>query len=131
MDYGSLYEDAVKISGGLEPDADLESPVYTPQRKLKEEDIVYVPRKGENVSQANGMAVDKNKNSVSVGKINLNTASEDEIVAKKIPRIGRATAAKIIKCRESNGGSFKSLEELKKAVGNKTAENMMEYAEIN
>ncbi|MDP4143886.1 MAG: helix-hairpin-helix domain-containing protein [Bacillota bacterium] len=125
---GSLYEDAIKQAGGPSDEADLDSPLYTPQKKLKDEDIVYVPRKGENISGNNSVSSISQSNPSS--KLNINSATEEEIVAKKISRIGKATAAKIVKYRNEHG-NIKDIEDLKKAIGPKTAENMADYISFN
>lgn len=57
------------------------------------------------------------------GKININTASKNEL--KSLPRIGEKTAEAIIKYREEHGG-FKSIEEIMnvKRIGPKTFEGL-------
>jgi comEA protein len=63
-------------------------------------------------------------------KVNINTANESRL--QNINGVGEATAEKIIKYREENGG-FNSIEEIMniEGIGLKTFETMKEYICIN
>lgn len=70
----------------------------------------------------------KNSNSSETknGKVNINTASEDEL-AEKIPGVGKSIAKKIVEYRSYNG-NFSSIEEIKNVsgIGDKKFEAMKE-----
>lgn len=121
----SRLDELIKVSGGFLESADKSK--LNLAKKLKDEDYVYVEKKleGNTVSTANAHTGTSNQE----GKININTASKDEL--KNIPGIGDVTAQKIIDYREKNGG-FSSVEDLKKVgrIGDKTLEKIKEKADI-
>lgn len=107
----SRVEDAIKLAGGFTEQADLNG--INMAQRLNDEDMVYVPKKGEIIDQGS-----KNSNigpsSIKKGKLNINKASLVEL--DTLPGIGPATAQKILDYRESSGG-FKSIEELNNVSG--------------
>lgn len=107
----SRVADAIKLAGGATELADLNG--LNLAQKLIDEDMVYVPQKGEVVQsegekQSTGAVPKKN------GKININKATIGEL--DTLPGIGPATAQKIIDYREESGG-FKSTEEINNVSG--------------
>ncbi len=91
--------DAVEEVGGLTDNADQDS--VNLARRLKDEEKIHIAEIGEVTNQ---------KGSQSDGRININTASLEEL--KKLPGVGDVIAKGIIDYREKNG-SFTDLEELK------------------
>ncbi|MCT8139654.1 helix-hairpin-helix domain-containing protein [Anaerobacillus sp. CMMVII] len=92
---------------------------------LEDEMVIFVPITGEEEIQ-DLVPLISNKSSE---KINVNVASNDEL--QKIPGIGPAKAAAIIKYREENG-KFNSIGELTNVsgIGQKTVEKMTEFIEV-
>lgn len=124
---GSRVEDLVKISGGFTENADKYK--LNLAKKLRDEDYVYVDKK---IEGQNGSAATQSSKSNGIGqngKININTASKEEL--KTIPGIGDVTAQKIIDYREKNG-SFSTVEDLKKVgrIGDKTLEKMKDKMDV-
>ena len=64
------------------------------------------------------------------GTININTASSEEL--QLLPRIGPATAAKIIAYRQQHG-PFATIEEIQKvkSIGPKTFDNIKDYITVD
>ena len=111
LDEGSRVEDAINLAGGLADDADKNKINFA--AFITDGQMIYVPRINDIV------AAEITENStISNGKININTASVDEL--KKLDGIGDATAQKIIDYRKTNG-KFQTVDDLKKVSGIGTA----------
>lgn len=120
--------DAIKAAGGMTEDADAKS--VNLAASLSDEEVIYVASKDENVSvigqSDSGAASDKGgKTSQKDGKINLNTATSEQL--QTISGIGAKRAEDIIAYRESHGG-FQSVDDLKNVsgIGDKTLEKIRE-----
>ncbi len=123
----SRVEELIKISGGYTSNADTYK--LNLAKKLKDEDYIYIGKKGENSRGTNDSGVSSNVGINTSGKVDLNSASKEEL--KTIPGIGDVTAQKIIDYREKQG-TFKNFEDLKAIgrIGDKTIEKIKEKAEI-
>ncbi|MGO5065989.1 ComEA family DNA-binding protein [Clostridium sporogenes] len=123
----SRVEELIKISGGYTSNADTYK--LNLAKKLKDEDYIYIEKKGQNNGGTNNNAAPTNSAIDSNGKVDLNSASKEEL--KTIPGIGDVTAQKIIDHREKQG-TFKNFEDLKAIgrIGDKTIERIKEKAEI-
>ncbi|MGW7798060.1 helix-hairpin-helix domain-containing protein [Staphylococcus xylosus] len=107
--------------------------------KLLDQKVIYIPQKGESAI-ANGIGSSKSndrqqeqtlslKNEGNVGqqgKINLNTASESQLLS--INGIGPTKAKSIVEFREQHG-KFESVDQLKevKGIGAKTLEKISDF----
>ena len=128
LNASSRVTDAIKAAGGMTEDADAKS--VNLAASLSDEEVIYVASKDENVSVVgqsdSGAASDKGgKTSQKDGKINLNTATSEEL--QTISGIGAKRAEDIIAYRESHGG-FQSVDDLKNVsgIGDKTLEKIRE-----
>lgn len=107
--------------------------------KLLDQKVVYIPKKGETpVANTNGSSKSNNHqqdqtpalktemNDSQQGKINLNSASETQLLS--VNGIGPTKAKSIIEYREQHG-NFESVEQLKevKGIGSKTLERISDY----
>lgn len=103
--------DAIRLAGGPTEKADLNA--INMAQKLSDEDMIYVPQKGEILEgageKAAGAVSPKAK-----GKLNINKATAADLDG--LPGIGPSTANKIIEYRKSNG-NFKTIEELNNVSG--------------
>ena len=122
---GSRINDAVQKAGGLTDNADSKS--INLAQKISDEALVYVPTKGEDISQATQSNASHSKENK---KVNLNKASLEEL--KQVKGLGAKRAQDIIDHRDSNG-KFKSVDELKKVsgIGAKTIEKLKEYVTVD
>ena len=122
---GSRINDAVQKAGGLTDNADSKS--INLAQKISDEALVYVPTKGEDISQATQSNASHSKEKK---KVNLNKASLEEL--KQVKGLGAKRAQDIINHRDSNG-KFKSVDELKKVsgIGAKTIEKLKEYVTVD
>lgn len=112
--------DALALAGGVSEEADTTQVNYA--QKVKDQMIIYVPKKGEPVPQSletlqESAPAQQNQEE----KINLNTATEAEL--QTISGIGAKKAQEIIRFRDEQG-PFKTVEELKNVpgIGEKTVE---------
>lgn len=123
-------EELINCAGGFTDKADRYS--INGAAKVVDGANVYVKAKGEknsSVSLANNSKTTMTQDFQE--KLDINTATEEDIVNKKIKGLGAGLAKKIVEYREKNGGRINSVEDLKKAIGNKRGENLSQYVEIN
>jgi competence protein ComEA len=116
---GSRSVDAIAAAGGFLDTADKAS--LNLARPVSDGEQLYVPAIGEAPPpMANGSASDK---------VNLNTA--DEAALDTLPRVGPATASRIIQWRESNG-RFSAIEDLLNVpgIGEKTFDGLKDLVTV-
>ncbi|MEM5145424.1 helix-hairpin-helix domain-containing protein [Enterococcus faecalis] len=120
--------DALALAGGVSEEADTTQVNYA--QKVKDQMIIYVPKKGESVPQSletlQGSAPAQQNQEE---KINLNTATEAEL--QTISGIGAKKAQEIIRFRDEQG-PFKTVEELKNVpgIGEKTVERLKDMLTV-
>ena len=112
---GARVVDAVEKAGGFKDEA-LQEGVNL-AALLYDGSQVYIPLEGEDYMPPVGTSGSSN------GKININTASQEEL--EKLPGIGPARAGAILRDREENG-PYRSPEEITRVsgIGEKTLENI-------
>ncbi|EPI27740.1 helix-hairpin-helix domain-containing protein [Enterococcus faecalis] len=120
--------DALALAGGVSEEADTTQVNYA--QKVKDQMIIYVPKKGEPVPQSletlqESAPAQQNQE----GKINLNTATEAEL--QTISGIGAKKAQEIIRFRDEQG-PFKTVEEMKNVsgIGEKTVERLKDMLTV-
>ncbi|MGL9922368.1 competence protein ComEA [Enterococcus sp. DIV1758] len=120
--------DALALAGGVSEEADTAQVNYA--QKVKDQMIIYVPKKGESVAQSletlqESASAQQNQEE----KINLNTATEAEL--QTISGIGAKKAQEIIRFRDEQG-PFKTVEELKNVpgIGEKTVERLKDMLTV-
>ncbi|EEU88474.1 competence protein comEA [Enterococcus faecalis ARO1/DG] len=120
--------DALALAGGVSEEADTVQVNYA--QKVKDQMIIYVPKKGESVAQSletlqESAPAQQNQEE----KINLNTATEAEL--QTISGIGAKKAQEIIRFRDEQG-PFKTVEELKNVpgIGEKTVERLKDMLTV-
>lgn len=120
--------DALALAGGVSEEADTAQVNYA--QKVKDQMIIYVPKKGEPVPQSletlqESASAQQNQEE----KINLNTATEAEL--QTISGIGAKKAQEIIRFRDEQG-PFKTVEELKNVpgIGEKTVERLKDMLTV-
>lgn len=103
---GSRIEDAVNAAGGFLPAADRD--YCNLAQPLEDGQQIRVPTRAE------AEALRESARQQSDGLVNINTASEEELM--QLPGIGQARASAIIAWREENGG-FQTIEDIMKVSG--------------
>lgn len=134
LEAGAIVLDLVKKSGGYTAEADIDKIIQC--TKLKDGDCIRVNKKGTVNSQSNMTAVTAPKVMTSENnntdlKVDINSATKEELM--KLDGIGETRAEKIIEYREKNG-SFKSIEDIKKAgarIGDVTFEKIKDKIQVN
>lgn len=121
FEFGSIVNDAIEKAGGLTIEADnvfIEKNINK-AGKLEDGQKIYIPKLNE---QDGGKVQGDSSTS---GKININTASKEELGT--LPGIGDAFAQRIIDARP-----FSSIEEIKevKGIGDATYEKLKDKIEI-
>ena len=143
---GSRINDVIKLSGGLTKNADVS--IINLSKKVTDEMVIKIYSKKE-VSDAKN-SISKEPEVIEIikeiekecicpissetssenskdGKININTASKEELIT--IPRIGESKADAIIEYR--NNKKFENIDEIKNisGIGDKVFESIKEYIE--
>lgn len=121
LDPGARVMDAVQQAGGPLPEADLDS--LNLAQPVSDGQKITVPCKGE------GLAVQDGAASGEVRRVNVNTATKEEL--ERLPGIGPTLAQRILDYREAHGG-FRSVDELRKVsgIGPKKFEELSGLVEI-
>lgn len=124
LDDGSIINDLINEAGGLTNNASINN--INRAELLTDHICVFIPSIDE---KSNNETISNSTNSLKSDKININTATAEEL--DKLPGVGPAKAEDIISYRESNG-KFKNVDELKnvKGIGESSFEKMKEKITI-
>lgn len=125
---GMRLMDVIELAGGFTAEADQNQINFS--KLLADQEIVYVPKVGEEIPTINEETKSaQNKTEDTNKKININTADASEL--QQLSGIGEKRAADIINYREANG-SFQAIEDLMKVsgIGEKTLENLKDSITI-
>lgn len=124
LDDGSIINDLINEAGGLTNNASINN--INRAELLTDHICVFIPSTDE---KSNNETISNSTNSLKSDKININTATAEEL--DKLPGVGPAKAEDIISYRESNG-KFKNVDELKnvKGIGESSFEKMKEKITI-
>lgn len=132
LEEGKRVGDAIEATGGFSEDGDPSS--VNLARPLTDGEQIIVGALNGNPENQNTITGDNSENGISQkgtatknssGKVNINSASAEELTA--LPGVGEATAAKIVADRKENG-PFKSPEDITRVsgIGQKKYESMAE-----
>lgn len=142
---GTIVNDLIVLAGGLKSNASTK--YINLSYVLNESEVIYIYTTNEvknvsvksecncptvDISSCNNSSIVTNNGSnsnVSSGKININTASLEELV--NIPGVGESKAKDIIEYRNTNNG-FKSIDEITNVsgIGESTYNKIKEYIEV-
>ena len=111
MKVGDRVKDAIDAAGGLTAEADSQK-VNLAQR-VEDQMVIVVPKVGEEGAAAIPAGA-TSKEATKEGKVNINTATVEEL--KTLKGVGEKKAEAIIEYRKKNG-SFKTKEDLMKVRG--------------
>lgn len=125
---GERVNDIINKAGGILQNGEKNAVNFA--MKVTDEMIIYVPYIGEEEEAAIDEASNQASLSSSEGLININKASETELL--ELPGVGPSKAAAIIEYREQNGG-FSAKEDIKNitGIGEKTYEKLEPLISIN
>ena len=121
MKAGDRVKDALDAAGGLTGEADSQK-VNLAQR-VEDQMVIVVPKVGEEAEEI--PAGETRKEATKEGKVNINTATVEEL--KTLKGVGEKKAEAIIEYRKKNG-SFQTKEDLMKVrgIGKKLFESFQE-----
>lgn len=121
MEVGDRVKDALDAAGGLTGDAD--SQKVNLAKRLEDQMVIVVPKVGEEAEEI--PAGETSKEATKEGKVNINTATVEEL--KTLKGVGEKKAEAIIEYRKKNG-SFQTKEDLMKVrgIGKKLFESFQE-----
>ena len=121
MKVGDRVKDALDAAGGLTEEAD--SQKVNLAKRLEDQMVIVVPKVGEEAEEIPAGAT--SKEATKEGKVNINTATVEEL--KTLKGVGEKKAEAIIEYRKKNG-SFKTKEDLMKVrgIGKKLFESFQE-----
>ena len=121
MKVGDRVKDALEAAGGLTEEAD--SQKVNLAKRLEDQMVIVVPKVGEEVEEI--PAGETSKEATKEGKVNINTATVEEL--KTLKGVGEKKAEAIIEYRKKNG-SFQTKEDLMKVrgIGKKLFESFQE-----
>ena len=110
MKVGDRVKDALDAAGGLTEEAD--SQKVNLAKRLEDQMVIVVPKVGEEAEEI--PAGETRKEATKEGKVNINTATVEEL--KTLKGVGEKKAEAIIEYRKKNG-SFQTKEDLMKVRG--------------
>lgn len=121
MKVGDRVKDALEAAGGLTDEAD--SQKVNLAKRLEDQMVIVVPKVGEEAEEI--PAGETRKEATKEGKVNINTATVEEL--KTLKGVGEKKAEAIIEYRKKNG-SFQTKEDLMKVrgIGKKLFESFQE-----
>lgn len=125
----SRLQDAIQAAGGFRSDADQN--VVNLAARLKDGDKVTIPVIGEIAAPSPPISQpERSGSSISLGLIDLNTATLEEL--QTLPGIGETRAKDILQYRDVHGG-FTSIEELLevKGIGPATFEDLKDLVTVD
>lgn len=134
---GSRVDDLLMLAGGLsdEADATWAERNLNLAAKLKDEDRLYIPSKGElkgdsALEKTAGVVAGFSARSQTSRKFNINTATPSQL--ETLPGIGPAYASRIIEYRERSG-PFSRVEDIQKVpgIGPKTFEKIRDKITVD
>lgn len=121
MKAGDRVKDALEAAGGLTEEAD--SQKVNLAKRLEDQMVIVVPKVGEESEEI--PTGETRKEATKEGKVNINTATVEEL--KTLKGVGEKKAEAIIEYRKKNG-SFQTKEDLMKVrgIGKKLFESFQE-----
>ena len=121
MKVGDRVKDALEAAGGLTEEAD--SQKVNLAKRLEDQMVIVVPKVGEESEEI--PTGETRKEATKEGKVNINTATVEEL--KTLKGVGEKKAEAIIEYRKKNG-SFQTKEDLMKVrgIGKKLFESFQE-----
>ena len=129
LDAESRVKDLIDKAGGFCKDVDIES--INLSQKLKDEMKIHVYKIGEvkNSSSKNHLNTSLNEQNSDTSKINLNSATKEELMT--LPGVGSSRADEIIKYRAEN--KFQNIEDVKNisGIGEKSFEKIKEKITVD
>jgi competence protein ComEA len=109
---GSIVQDAVDAAGGPASDADVDC--INLALELRDQQQVYVPRRGEAHSPPPVSGGEPGGGGPAGALVNINAATATEL--EVLPRIGPTMAQRIVEYREANG-PFGAIEDIQNVPG--------------